>query len=99
MDPRRAQVMVVRLPGLGRLIKRALDLRPVHMGGQNRDDGAGYLVLNRKHVLNLAIVALGPAMSTSQSIDELHRDANTLAHSAHAALQEVAHSNVAARLA
>src|SRR5262245_48653787 len=69
------------------------------MGDQNRDDRAGYLVLNREHVLDLAIVALGPAMSTGQGIDELHRDANPVARSANAALQDVAHAKLAADLA
>ena len=67
----RLQVIVVGLPGLRRLVERALDLGLVDMGGEDRDDRAGHLVLDREDVLELAVVALGPAVGAGHGIDEL----------------------------
>ena len=61
------------------------------------DDRAGYLVLDGEHILELPVVALGPAMNAGHGIDELRRDAHAVTAAANAALQDVAHAKFAAR--
>jgi hypothetical protein len=46
------------------------------MDGEHCHDGAGDLVLDRKDVLDLAVVALGPAMGPGDGVDELGGDAD-----------------------
>src|SRR5262245_17318635 len=91
----RAQVVVVRLPGRGRLVQCTIDLCLVHMSSEDRGNRAGQLILDREDVLELTVVALGPAMGAGYGIDELHGDANPITAAANAALQDVAHSELA----
>src|SRR5215831_15600653 len=69
------------------------------MRSEERRNGAGDLVLNRKHVLNLPVVALGPAVGAGHGVGELHRDADAVATTANAALQDVAHAKLPRYLA
>src|SRR5262245_60612670 len=94
----RAQVEVVRLPGRGWLVQRALDLCLVHMSGQDRRNRAGQLILDGENVLELTVVALGPAMGAGHGIDELHGDTNPVTTATNAALQDVTHSQLAPHL-
>ena len=94
----RLQIIVVGLPRRGRLAERTLDLGLVHMGGEDRHDGTCDLVLNREHVLDLPVVALGPAWApvmASTSCTEI-RTRSPL--TANASLQHVAHAKFAADL-
>src|SRR5262245_39740920 len=68
------------------------------MGWEDRDDGAGHLVLDREDILELPIVALGPAMCAGQGIDELHRDTNPITTAANASFQDVTHAEFSAHL-
>lgn len=61
------QVVVVRLPAVGWLGPRALDLGPPDMRGEKRHDRVRYFVLDGKHVLDLAVIALGPAKAVSRA--------------------------------
>src|SRR5262245_8048190 len=69
------------------------------MGGEDRDNRAGDLVLNGEHVLELPFVALGPAMDAGHRVNELHRYANSTSAAANASLQDVVHAKLASDLA
>jgi len=92
------QIMLVSLPVRGRCRQNALCFGLVHLDGQHRDDGTGDLVLDRKDVLKLAIITLGPAMGPGDGIDELRADTNAVAELANAALQHVTHPKLASHL-
>ena len=63
------------------------------------DDRAHHLVLDRKDVFELAVVVLGPSMAPRSSVDQLRRDADAVAASAHAAFQHIAYAQLAPDLA
>src|SRR5206468_10433387 len=52
-----------------------------------------------KMSLTSAVVALGPEVIAGGRVHELRRDAHAVARTLHAALQDVAHAEVAAHLA
>ena len=60
------------------------------MSGEGRDNCAGHLVLDRECVVKFAVIPLSPAVAAGHGIDELRRDANTVATTPDAALQHVA---------
>jgi hypothetical protein len=62
-------------------------------------DGAHNLVLHRKDILDLAVVAFSPPVSCRPRIDELNGDANAVAPSPDAAFQHVAYPELAPDLA
>src|SRR3979490_1098438 len=89
------QVMVIGQPRRGRLGERALGLGLAHMTRKHPHDRSGDLVLNRKSVLDLAVVAPGPAMGAGGGVDQLGADADAVAGAANAALQDVARAKLA----
>ena len=52
-----------------------------------------------KYVLELSVVALGPAMGATYGIDELCRNADTVAFAANAALQDIPYAKFTPDLA
>ena len=80
------------------LQQRALNFGLVHMGREDRDDGASDLILDREDVFQLSVVALGPAVRAGGGIDELRRDADTVAGATDAAFEDVANAELAADL-
>src|SRR5262245_47361177 len=69
------------------------------MGDEDRDNRTRHLVLNREHVLDPAVVALGPAMSAGDGVGELHKDADPVASATNATLQNVAYAEFSSDLA
>ena len=51
------------------------------------DDARRDLILNREHILHLAVVSLRPHLKARCDIDELSRDAKTIAGLPHASLE------------
>ena len=90
---------IVRLEHFGRRPAEAdlLGLGELHRHGAN--DLLGDLVLEGEDVADLAVVALGPEVIAGGRVHELRRDAHAVARTLHAALQDVAHAEVAAHLA
>jgi hypothetical protein len=76
---RATQVILISLPGGRRFQQRPLDLGAVHMSGEDRDNRARHLVLDRKNVVQCAVVPLGPAVGAGHRIDELGRDTDQVA--------------------
>src|SRR6476661_8808288 len=89
------QVVVIGQPRRGRLGERALGLGLVDVHRKHRHDPSGDFVLDRKGVLEFAIVALGPKMGTGGGVDQLGTDADAVAGAANAALQHVARAKLA----
>jgi hypothetical protein len=87
-----AQVMVVRLDvALGGLLDDRL------VGGQQGppqrlDHLRGDLVLDGEHVVQAAVVGVGPEVVAAARIDQLRRDPDLVALLAHAALEDVGHA-------
>lgn len=69
-----------------------LDLQ---LGGEHQRD----LVLHGEDVVDGAVVALGPEMGTAGGIDQLGGDADAVAALANAALEDMAHAELACRFA
>jgi hypothetical protein len=62
---------------------------------QRADNGFGYLVLQGKDVVQVAIVALGPNVIVARSVNQLCGDSYTAAGLAHAPFQNVPDSKFA----
>ncbi len=69
-----------------------------HPARQIGDNHLGNFVLHREHVLELAVIALGPEMMSVGRIDQLNRNAHPIARFAHTALDDIAHAKFAAHL-
>ena len=91
----RPEVEVVGVEAPGRLAPGALDLGPP----ERRLDRAGHPlrhpVLEVEHVRERAVEALRPEMGAALGVDQLARDAHPLASFADAALEHVAHAQLA----
>jgi hypothetical protein len=61
---------------------------PLERGG----DGARDLVLHGEDVAHVAVVAIRPQMRLGRGVDQLHGDAEPSVRAAHAALDDVAHT-------
>ncbi len=85
-----AQIVIIGLPGRGRLEEGAFGLGLVHISGKNRNDCTYDLVLNREHITQFAVVPLGPAVGAGHGIDELRIDAHAVAHAPDIAFEDVA---------
>jgi len=83
---------------VGRDIGRPPPQWPGEPGLQLGHDARGNLVLYRKHVRQLAVEPLGPALVPLVGIDELRRDAHRIAGLAHAALEHRPYAQSAADL-
>src|SRR5262245_44509548 len=75
---------------LGSALSCALRFYTTHVASDRCRDRAADLILEREHVLYLAVILLGPDVPAGGRINELRCDANTIAHSAHAALHQIA---------
>src|SRR5258707_3286602 len=60
------------------------------MGGEDRDNRARHLILDRKYIVQFAVVPLGPTMGARHSINELRRDADAITNPPNASFQYVA---------
>ena len=65
------------------------------MHGKQRHDRSDDLVLDGKSVIELGIVVVGPPVRSGCGVDQLGADADAFAGAANAALQHVAHSELA----
>src|SRR5262245_29685913 len=65
------------------------------MRGKDRNDRAHDVVLDRKNVLERAVVVLGPSMGPGGNVDQLSRDANAISGLARAAFQQIADAQFA----
>ena len=84
-----AQVVVVGLQVLGRLARDRLLFLRRQGDAQRLRDAARDLVLDGEHVLELAVVALGPRRVAGAGLDELRRDPEAVAGAADAPLEHV----------
>src|SRR5262249_31868551 len=87
-------VIVVSPPSRGRLGQCSLYLGLAHVGSEHRYNRTRDLVLHREHILNIAIITLGPAMRAGAAIDELSCNAEAVAGALNAALQDVANAEL-----
>src|SRR5688572_7973914 len=65
------------------------------MPDQRIDDLANDLVLYSEYVVQAAVEALGPQMSTADGVDQLRIDAHPSGGAAGAAFQQIAHAEIA----
>ena len=93
-----AQIVVVGVEALGRLALGPLDLGLLEPRRDRADDARRHLVLQLEDVLELAVEPVGPEMRAGRGIDQLAGDAHPAAGLAHAALEHVAHAELAADL-
>jgi hypothetical protein len=70
----------------GRLALGALKAGRLDVPGQGGDDLLGDIVLHREHVVEFAVVTLGPQVMSGGGIDQLRGDAHAVAGLTHAAL-------------
>src|SRR3546814_19372819 len=74
-----------RSPRTNTLFPYTTLFRSLHL--QRIDDAAGDVVLDREHVLHLAVVGFRPEVRVGSGIDQLRRDAHVLAGAAYAAFE------------
>lgn len=86
------QKEIVGRPVLGRFPLSLLGATHRNASLQGSSDGARHLVLDGKHILHAAVVALGPQMRFSRGIDELRCDAQSVAGPADTAFGDVANA-------
>ena len=89
-----AQKIVIGLPGCRGLQQGPIDFSTVHMGHENRDNRTRNLVLDREHVVKLAVVSVGPPVGAGRGLDKLRRDADALAAPPNAPLEQVARTQL-----
>src|SRR3546814_91988 len=70
----------------------------VEVGLHRGHDVLGDVVLDGENVLQLAVVLLGPDVLAGLGVDELNGDAQVPARRPHAALEDVAHAEIAGDL-
>ena len=98
---RRARKTVVGLNLLGTLARGGIDLGALNgpvAPGDLGDDLIDDLVLNEEDVSHLAIVTVGPNVGAGLGVDELRRDTKAVVGALDAALEHVAHLQLAAEL-
>ena len=74
------------------------DLELLHAGPNDADHPLGYAILEIENVYEIAIELVRPQMRAGFGLDELGRDTQARFRFAHAAFQEVAHTQLAADL-
>src|SRR5271154_6348263 len=65
---------------------------------QHSDDALSDVVLHRKDVLELPVIAFGPQMCAGGGVNELYSDAYALCRALHAAFQQVSDAQRGANL-
>ena len=94
----RAQEEIVGAQVLGRLGQRAPDLQCPQARRYGGDHVLGDVVLQGEDVAQAALVAVGPDMSAGPGLDELGGDTHAVSGLAHAALDHIAHAELASHL-
>src|ERR1041385_5654971 len=93
-----AQIVVVGVEALGRLVLGALDLRLFQLRRDRANDICRHLVLQIENIFECAVETIGPQMSATGGVDELTRYANAAGCFTHTALQKIAHAQFAGDL-
>ena len=73
---------------------RALDLRPLELGGDRADDAGRDLVLQFEDIVERPFEPIGPDVGAAHRIDELAGDANAVFRPAHAAFDDIPHAKL-----
>src|SRR6516165_7926146 len=95
----RTHIVVVGLPRRGWLEQGAFGLRLVHVGRENRRDRAGNFVLDCEDILQFSVIALGPAVCPSSTVDQLSANTDSVSATTNAALKSVPHAEFTPHLA
>src|ERR1700722_15271272 len=77
------------------LLQGALDFRVEQHRVDHARDRGGDLVLELEYIFHRAVEFLGPQARAGRSVDELTRDAQPLTRLSHAALEHIAHAELA----
>src|SRR6516164_9261061 len=85
-------IVIISLPSRRRFEQRTFGLRLVHMRDKNRCNGACDLVLDCEDIFQFPVIAFGPAVRASSTIDQLRTDADSISATTNAALQSVPHT-------
>src|ERR1700679_999727 len=80
--------------GVWRLAPRTKIFRGIDLRFNRGDNGLGDLILHREDVSQIAVVALCPDVAPGGDIVELPRDSHSVAALAHAALDDVADTDL-----
>ena len=93
-----AQVVVVGSKTPGRHALGAFDLGQLQLRRDGADDPRRHLVLQLEDVGQLAVETVGPKVRAGRRLDQLAGDAQPVIGPSHAALEHVAHAELAADL-
>src|SRR5688500_9985380 len=93
-----AQIAVVGVEALGRLVLNTLYFGVLQLGRDRPDHARGHLILQIKYVLQRTVEPIGPKMGTAQSIYQLTRDTHSVAGFAQTAFKDIANAQRAADL-
>jgi hypothetical protein len=83
---------IPRIQAVRRFASGAEIFRDIDLWLDGGDDGIGDLVLNRKNVSEISVVAVRPDVASCRRVVELCGDAHEVAVLPHAALDDVAHA-------
>src|SRR6516165_2148220 len=95
----RAHIVIIGLPRRGWFEQSAFGLRLVHVGRENRRDRARNFVLDCEDILQFSVVALGPAVRPSSTVDQLRADTDSVSATTNATLESVPHAEFTPYLA
>src|SRR6516164_10376959 len=98
-ERRRTKHEIISVQTLRSFALDALDLGLPQVRLDRADDAEGDLVLQCEDVVNRAIVAFSPDVPAALGLDQLAGDADAVRRPTHAALEHVAHPELAADLA
>ena len=87
-----AQIVLVSLEVLGRPVRKLRLLAGAELDCERRDDLLLEGILHGEHVVQLAVVALGPQRPVADRVDQLGGDTDPVGRTADAAFQHVAHA-------
>ena len=87
-----AQVAIVGIEALGRLVLRTLDFGLLQFRRDGAHNACRHLVLQIEDVVKRTFKAVRPEMRPGRRIDKLRRDAHPVRCLAHAAFEHVAHA-------
>lgn len=99
VEPRQAaQIAVVGIEVLSRMMPSPFDLRLLEAPSDGGNDTSRNSVLQVEDVFQGPVEVISPKMRAAMAVDQLPGDAQAIADLAHAALQHVAHTELAAHL-
>ena len=90
-----AQIEVVAVEPVGRLLFRPLDLGLLQRRRNQANDAGGDLILQPEHILQRAVEFIRPQMPARRRLDQLAGDANARSRFPHTAFQHIAHAEFA----